>query len=426
MLRVALILLLLILPGAPAGGQTAAFQFSFPNPGARSMGLGGAFVALADDATAALANPAGLVQLAAPEVSIEGRSWSYSTPFAESGRLSGSPTGIGLDTEAGLDIARSRADVRGLSFLSLVYPGKRWSLAVYRHRLADFEFESATRGLFADYSGGPRVPDIRGATDLELTTHAVAAAYRVSDELAVGLGVSHFGGEMRWNEDQYLWDDDTEGALYGESSYLPERLWAGGAVALDDEDWGLNAGLLWRFGERWSFGGSFRQGPELAGEGTVFIGPASTERPPGIVGAGALAVNFPDVIALGVAFRSRDGRLTVGVEVDHVAYSKLARSLDEGVEGLGEGITFTGRIDDGGEVHLGAEYAFLGTKPLLAVRWGTWFEADHLTQGFVDIGEPQFHFAAGLGAAFERFQVDLAAEFSDLVDTVSVSTIYSF
>jgi hypothetical protein len=29
------------------------------NPGARSLGLGGAFVALADDATAAYANPAG-------------------------------------------------------------------------------------------------------------------------------------------------------------------------------------------------------------------------------------------------------------------------------------------------------------------------------------------------------------------------------
>jgi len=38
-------------------------QMSFSDPGARSMGLGGAFVALADDATAAFSNPAGLVQL---------------------------------------------------------------------------------------------------------------------------------------------------------------------------------------------------------------------------------------------------------------------------------------------------------------------------------------------------------------------------
>jgi hypothetical protein len=36
-------------------------HLSISDPGARSMGFGGAFVALGDDATAAFANPAGLV-----------------------------------------------------------------------------------------------------------------------------------------------------------------------------------------------------------------------------------------------------------------------------------------------------------------------------------------------------------------------------
>src|SRR5262249_4349067 len=37
-------------------------QFDFLNPGAKSLALAGSFVALADDATATFANPAGLVQ----------------------------------------------------------------------------------------------------------------------------------------------------------------------------------------------------------------------------------------------------------------------------------------------------------------------------------------------------------------------------
>ncbi len=94
----ALILLLIGLL-APAGvsAQEAVvpLQFSFSDPGARSIGFGGAFVALADDATAAFANPAGLVQLLRPEVSIEGRRWSYSTPFTEGGRIEGLPSGNG-------------------------------------------------------------------------------------------------------------------------------------------------------------------------------------------------------------------------------------------------------------------------------------------------------------------------------------------
>jgi hypothetical protein len=63
----------------PAFAQPlTSLEFSFSNPGARSLGFGGAFVALADDATAAFANPAGIVQIAKPELSLEGRAWSYS------------------------------------------------------------------------------------------------------------------------------------------------------------------------------------------------------------------------------------------------------------------------------------------------------------------------------------------------------------
>ncbi len=48
---------------------------SSPNPvgsGARATGMGGAFIAIADDATAASWNPGGLIQLETPEVSIVG------------------------------------------------------------------------------------------------------------------------------------------------------------------------------------------------------------------------------------------------------------------------------------------------------------------------------------------------------------------
>jgi hypothetical protein len=36
------------------------------------------------------------------------------------------------------------------------------------------------------------------------------------------------------------------------------------------------------------------------------------------------------------------------------------------------------------------------------------------------------HYAAGLGVAMRRFQIDLAVDFADRVDTVSLSAIYSF
>src|SRR5664279_3177008 len=59
----------------------ASIPFNLASPGARSMGMGGAFLGLADDATAAYTNPAGLTQLVTPEISAEARHTEYSLPY---------------------------------------------------------------------------------------------------------------------------------------------------------------------------------------------------------------------------------------------------------------------------------------------------------------------------------------------------------
>jgi len=52
-------------------------DFRINNPGARANGMGGAFVGLADDATAAYTNPAGLTILTKPEVTLEYKYGEY-------------------------------------------------------------------------------------------------------------------------------------------------------------------------------------------------------------------------------------------------------------------------------------------------------------------------------------------------------------
>ncbi|HEV8630583.1 MAG TPA: hypothetical protein VGV61_09730, partial [Thermoanaerobaculia bacterium] len=79
-LREALIVLLGS-AGAAHAQLLPQFKFELSHPGARSLAFGGAFAALADDATAAYANPAGLVQLTRPEISLEGRYWNRPSFF---------------------------------------------------------------------------------------------------------------------------------------------------------------------------------------------------------------------------------------------------------------------------------------------------------------------------------------------------------
>ena len=41
-------------------------------------------------------------------------------------------------------------------------------------------------------------------------------------------------------------------------------------------------------------------------------------------------------------------------------------------------------------------------------------------------GDDEWHYTGGLGFATRRFQVDLAADLSDRVNTISLSAIYNF
>ena len=66
---------------------TKVISASTPNPvgsGARAVGMGGAFIAVADDATAASWNPAGLTQLKKPEFSFALSYFSRRDDFSSS------------------------------------------------------------------------------------------------------------------------------------------------------------------------------------------------------------------------------------------------------------------------------------------------------------------------------------------------------
>lgn len=421
-----------LLPAAFVSAQQAIIplQLSFSDPGARSMGFGGAFVALADDATAALANPAGLTQLIRPEFSIEARRWTYTTPYTVGGRVEGLPSGNGLDSTAGLRTAKSKHDATGLSFLSFAYPVGKWSFAFYRHEYADLEFSGATQGL---YGGGTdccqsRLWDNQWTSDVEIVSYGASAAYRIHDRFDVGLGAVYFDALLDANVAEYLWDEDTPEAFIAPNSYLPEQLVRSEDLFVDDTDWAVNVGFLWRPTESLRVGGVYRQGFEVDIGARVFAGQAvDFGVPPGeLIGElSGVSVEFPDIYGLGVAYRRPDGRLTVSFQWDRVKYSNIPDSLELDDQ----------TIDDADELHLGAEYVFLDSTPILAVRFGAWYDPDHQMRPIIDDpwldaltlnGEDEIHYTAGLGLVMERSQFDLAVDISGRVDTVSLSAIFNF
>jgi len=431
LILVLLLLLVGLLAPSPVAGQEAVvpLQFSFSDPGARSMGFGGAFVALADDATAVFSNPAGLTQLLRPEISIEARHWSYSTPYTEGGRVEGLPSGFGIDTMVGLRTATSEDELSGISFLSFVYPKDNWSLALFRHQAANFEFFSETQGLFGGGTDCCQIRDFdqRVTNNLEILSHGLAAAYRISDKFDVGLGVVYYDSTFVSDTTLFAPDEDTPASFLAPNSYLPERSVLGEYIFFDDSDWALTGGFLWRLSEGWSIGGVYRQAPE-ADFGVVLTAGQALDPgiPPGeVLFQTTLVVELPELYGLGFAYRAPDGRITISFQWDRVLYSNIVDSL-----GLGDRA-----MDDADELHLGAEYVFLDSTPIIALRLGAWLDPDHqmrATTGgpfalaMLPRGEDEMHYAAGLGIVMQHFQIDFAADFGDRVDTLSLSAIYDF
>jgi hypothetical protein len=194
---------------APCQSQDSAriADTVFANPGARSLGLGGAFAAIADDATAAFANPAGLVQILRPEISAEIRGTGSSGPF---------------DAEYTIE-----GGVSGLGFISFVLPTRNWAFALYSHQLGslDFTFD------------GP-IPQTREFT---VRSYSGAAAFQVSEGLSFGAGLSYFDGD---------------------------RSIGAGPAEISDADWGFNAGVLWSPSQDWNLAGFYRQGPGFESRST--------------------------------------------------------------------------------------------------------------------------------------------------------------
>ena len=121
--------------------------------------------------------------------------------------------------------------------------------------------------------------------------------------------------------------------------------------------------------------------------------------------------------------------MTASFEWDRVQYSTITESINEAldVEGL--------ELDDADELHLGFEYVFIKTTSIIALRFGIWTDPDHkirfvgddeFARAFLRAGDDQVHYTLGFGMALRKFQIDVGVDLSHLVDTASLSAIYSF
>jgi long-subunit fatty acid transport protein len=431
----------------------ASIPFNLANPGARSMGMGGAFLGLADDATAAYTNPAGLTQLVTPEVSIEGRHTDYSLPYVNGGSSSVNPfNGSGLHT------SDADSSVNNLSFVSIVYPHDRWSFAFYRDELVRFHNDFSTvlsgesvAGFTGDSNCGAGNSPCSYTTfprtahaNLKIVDYGLSAAFKAGDSVSLGLGLSYYD----FNIDTSITRGNAENTFSGVPAGFPLNQEAQHG---SDNDVGVNLGARFVLGEHWSAGITYRRGPKFTyeatrasvadvvnnGDGTFT---ATSIEPNVLTDLKNVQFKVPDEFGAGLSWHPTEA-LVINFDADYIQYSQLTHGMQSVFEIDATTVSHLS-VPNGTEVHLGGEYTFTQMAHPFSLRAGVWHDPRHSIEFKGDPGNDpsgaslatlfhggqgsQTHYALGLGWAFSKFEVDAAADFADVTDTYSISGIYRF
>lgn len=176
------LLCLLLALSAPALGQEERAIDNFAGLGVRAMGMGGAYVGVADDFTAVFWNPAGLAQIEQREVYVA---------LLRNGKQNDAVTGAGtaLASRASADVSNTRFGSLGFVFPYPVYRGS-FVLAAGFNRVKDFDWALHSTGFVDSLT----VHDTF-RHEGEMSVASLAAAVDVSPSVSLGMTLSLISGE---------------------------------------------------------------------------------------------------------------------------------------------------------------------------------------------------------------------------------------
>lgn len=280
-------------------------NFTVQGAGARAMGLGGAFIAVADDATAVSFNPAGLAQLLDPEVSFVGRGVQRSVGFENFATTS---QGRVLAVSDSL-VSSTRFDPLFLSATApLKMEGRNLVLQMSIQRafaLNDHSRRTLLESPLTSTSGLPTqvVQDVSQTGQIDI--YSLAAAYEVSQRILLGLSYNQWRG--RW--DLASKSLSATGTTNTVVAFRQTNAMDGG---------NFNLGLIWRW-PTWSFGIIHRTGFHAD---YTFATQLSTNLSQGGFSGSpiTMGLHWPAGTGVGFAYRPSDPWL-ITVDMSHTLWS---------------------------------------------------------------------------------------------------------
>ncbi|MGR0481925.1 MAG: OmpP1/FadL family transporter [Candidatus Electronema sp. V4] len=375
--------------------------------GARSLGMGNAFAAVADDVRAAALNPAGLTALERMEFAADLGYSSYELAYRDGNAARNS---IGLGPALG-EISSFDDSSASLPFFGAAMPviPDRLTAAFYI-RSSSFEAgdsrDSGQQTVFSGLNLRQQHLSDKQIEEYLKRSYGLAAGFKHSRTLSFGAAASLETLNADMSE---TWDSrDFSGKTF--SSAIRQH----GRIDGDDSALGFSAGVLFKPMSDLSAALSYRKGSSFSIDQTS-MDMICTEvgKCDAIATRHAQAAfDTPDIWSLGGAWQPA-GDWLLSAQADMVEYSSMAdAAADEAV-------------DDGLIVRFGAEKSFVAANDLIwQLRGGLFRVPDH--DGFQAIDSDQMHYTLGGGAIWGRqIRADLGASFSEDTFNSVLSLTYS-
>lgn len=406
--KIFIILFLLTLLAFPNSKLQAATLFqqvgiaSSPNPvgsGARAVGMGGAFIGIADDATAASWNPAGLIQLEKPEVSIVGEYFYRREEFSSDLRPEINNTG--------------KVDDTNLNYLSATYP-----FHFYRNIVASinyqrlFDFKRCFSHRFDFSSAGLDVlQDKSFSQDGSIGALGLAAAIEITPKLSFGATLNIWTDELFWKngwKEKFL--EHAVGTLSGTPVTIDTQI-----TDKYSSFRGINAniGLLWNLNKYLTLGAVVKTPFEASLNHEFNLTQMQTFGPPvntTITNQQRIVedvnLDMPLSYGLGLALRFSDA-FTIDLDVFRTDWSNFILTDSQGnkfspIDGRPESQS---NVKDTTQIRIGGEYILISQKRkiVVPVRAGLFYDPEPSEDEVKDF----FGIAVGSGIAYKRFIFDV-------------------
>lgn len=362
-----------------------ASNFGFIGAGARASGLGGAFIGVADDATAIFWNPGGLTHLLQEEVSFVGRtefsSWSVPSVLK--------------------DYAPNSSDSTSLNFISFAYPTKigRRSLvfALSVASVYDLDFNLKNQSSFSNF----KIDDLVYGKIYQLS-----GGFAV-DVISVKSFNLSFGSAFNWHfgeRDSYSIES---GISSGEiASNFTERasLKAGSNISMGiftDLSYLVHMGAVVKF----RLSDIERNGREQLSYNRIYYPDANKN--PDIDRSTASLITLPQSYGIGFSLTPSD-IFTIAADYNIIKWSEYRA---DGTElKYANGVSY---FSDSHQIHLGMEFfilkSILGKYPM-PVRLG--FYTDPLpVQTSGGIKTSATFYTLGFGVGVDSGQLDFSMEY---------------